>query len=183
MGAPFNGYPSPIYYEGLASRFGVSIATPEYSGRLGFYERGRVAAGQKIEKRLEAVGQIGENYPYSEISNMEQLKQRELELSPEYIARLELIKKNDLIALQLLTKINNQRIADELAEKQRLEFVAEKQRLAAIKAENLRLEVIEDKEIQRLEVIEDKEIQRALLTSILPIGIIGLLLYSRTGRK
>ena len=133
---------------------------------------GRVAAGQKIEKRLEAVGQIGENYPYSEISNMEQLKQRELELSPEYIARLELIKKNDLIALQLLTKINNQRIADELAEKQRLEFVAEKQRLAAIKAENL-----------RLEVIEDKEIQRALLTSILPIGIIGLLLYSRTGRK
>jgi len=173
MGAAFTGYPSPTYYESLASQFGVSIATPLWSGRDRFYYTGRVAAGEAIEKRLEALGQVGETYAYSEISNMAQLKQRELELSPEYIARLELIKKNDLIALQLLTKINNQRIDDKLAEKKRLEFVAEKQRLAAIKAENL-----------RLEVIEDKETQRALLTSILPVGILAILLInSSRGKK
>ena len=91
--------------------------------------------------------------------------------------------------------MNNQNIADEKAENKRLEQVAEAQRVAAEKAENLRLELIVQKEEEqriaeenRLQVIENKETQRIeksipLLTTILPIGIIGLFLYSRTARK
>jgi hypothetical protein len=93
------------------------------------------------------------------------------------------------------TKLDNQRIADENAEIARLAAVKEAQRVAAEKAENLRLELIVQKEelkelrkLNRLQVIEDKETQRItksipLLTTILPIALIGLLLYSRTARK
>ena len=122
--------------------------------------------------------------------------------SPEYAAivaaekaKADLIVRNDNVALQLWTRLNNQNIADEKAEIKRLEQVAEAQRVAAQKAENLRLELIVQKEEEqriaetnRLQAIEDKETQRIeksipLLTTILPIGIIGLFLYSRTARK
>ena len=122
--------------------------------------------------------------------------------SPEYAAivaaekaKADLIVRNDNAALQLWTRLNNQNIADEKAEIKRLEQVAEAQRVAAQKAENLRLELIVQKEEEqriaetnRLQAIEDKETQRIeksipLLTTILPIGIIGLFLYSRTARK
>ena len=120
--------------------------------------------------------------------------------SPEYAAivavenaKLTLIEKNDFIALQLWTKLDNQRIADEKAEIARLAAVKEKQRLAIVNAENLKLELIEEKleleriaKVNRLQKIEDKETQRItksipLLTSILPVGIIGLLLL--VGKK
>ena len=129
--------------------------------------------------------------------------------SPEYAAivaaekaKADLIVRNDNAALQLWTRLNNQNIADEKAEIKRLEQVAEAQRVAAQKAENLRLELIVQKEEEqriakqqaeiaeenRLQAIENKETQRIeksipLLTTILPIGIIGLFLYSRTARK
>ena len=122
--------------------------------------------------------------------------------SPEYLAivadkkaKADLIIRNDNVALQLWTRLNNQNIADKNAEIKRLEVVAEAQRVAAEKAENLRLELIVQKEESeriaeenRLQVIEDKETQRVeksipLLTTILPIALIGLLLYSRTARK
>ena len=122
--------------------------------------------------------------------------------SPEYAAivaaenaKADLIVRNDNAALQLWTRLNNQNIADEKAEIARLEQVAEAQRVAEINAENLRLKLQREKleaeriaEENRLQAIEDKETQRIeksipLLTTILPIGIIGLFLYSRTARK
>ena len=106
---------------------------------------------------------------------------------------MDLIVRNDNIALALFTKLDNQRIADEKAEIARLAAVKEKQRLAIVNAENLKLELIEEKleleriaKVNRLQKIEDKETQRVtksipLLTSILPVGIIGLLLL--VGKK
>jgi len=144
---------------------------------------------------------------------MAELQKKELEQSPAYIAeqariaaekeaarlaeiaRLDLIARNDAIALALFTKLENQRIADENAEIARLAAVKEAQRVAAEKAENLRLKLQKEKleaeriaEENRLQAIEDKETERVeksipLLTTILPIGIIGLFLYSRTARK
>ena len=145
---------------------------------------------------------------------MSELQQKELEQSPAYIAeqsrlaavkeaarvaeiaRLALIEKNDLIALSLWTKLDNQRIVKEKAEIARLAAVKEKQRLAAIKTEKLRLELIQEKqelqrvtEVNRLQDIEDKEVQRVtksipLLTTILPVGILAILLInSSRGKK
>tara|TARA_R110000803_G_scaffold94340_1_gene161974 strand:+ start:651 stop:1271 length:621 start_codon:yes stop_codon:yes gene_type:complete len=127
--------------------------------------------------------------------------------SPEYAAivaseqaKADLIARNDNAALKLWNRINSQNIANEKAEKQRIAAVKEVQRVAAVKAENLRLELIQEKqdlelkniqiaknvEISRLQDIEDKEVDRVtksipLLTSILPVGIIGLLLV--VGKK
>ena len=129
--------------------------------------------------------------------------------SPEYAAivadkkaKADLVIRNDSIALQLWTRLNNQNIADEKAEDKRLAVVKEAQRVAAVKAEDLRLELLVQREelrlenikiakkveVNRLQGIEDKETQRVtksipLLTTILPIGVIGLFLYSRTARK
>ena len=75
------------------------------------------------------------------------------------IARLTLIEKNDFIALELWTKINNKKIADEKAEIKRLAAVKEVQRIAAEIAENQRLELIqEQQELQR--VTEVNRLQR-----------------------
>ena len=121
-------------------------AVPSYGGaRSTFWEN--VTRGQQILRRIEAVGGA---------SSPTELRRKELEQSPAYIAeqkriaaekesarvaevaRLALIAKNDAIALALFTKLDNQRIADEKAEIARLEQVAEAQRVAAEKAENLR---------------------------------------------
>ena len=188
----------------LAHQFGVGVNTPYYSSRITYFYNS-VSNGRQIERRIAAVG--------GGVSNMAELQRKELEQSPAYIAeqkriaaekeaarlaeiaRLDLIARNDAIALQLWTKLDNQRIADEKAEIVRLEQVAEAQRVAEINAENLRLKLQREKleaeriaEENRLQAIEDKETQRIeksipLLTTILPIGIIGLFLYSRTARK
>ena len=197
--------------DALAHQFGVGVNTPSWSSRITYFYDS-VSNGRKIEGRIKAVG--------GGVSNMAELQRKELEQSPAYIAeqkriaaekeaarlaeiaRLDLIARNDAIALQLWTKLDNQRIADEKAEIARLEQVAEAQRVAEINAENLRLQLIQEKleaekiaiqqaeiaETNRLQAIEDKETQRIeksipLLTTILPIGIIGLFLYSRTARK
>jgi len=188
----------------LAFQYGVGVSTPSWSSRsIYFYES--VSNGRKIQARINAVG--------GGVSNMSQLQRKELEQSPAYIAeqkeiarlaevarvaevaRLELIVRNDAIALALFTKLDNQRIADENAEIARLAAVKEAQRVAAVKAENLRLKLQKERlelervtEVNRLQGIEDKETQRVtksipLLTTILPIGLIGLFLYSRTARK
>ena len=188
----------------LAHQYGVGVNTPSYSSRITYFYNS-VSNGRKIEARIKAVG--------GGVSNMAELQRKELEQSPAYIAeqkriaaekeaarlaeiaRLDLIARNDAIALALFTKLENQRIADENAEIARLAAVKEAQRVAAEKAENLRLELIVQKEEEqriaeenRLQAIEDKETERVeksipLLTTILPIGIIGLFLYSRTARK
>ena len=188
----------------LAHQYGVGVSTPSYSSRI-MYFYNSVSNGRKIENRINAVG--------GGVSNMAELQRKELEQSPAYIAqqkeiarlaevarvaevaRLELIVRNDAIALALFTKLDNQRIADENAEIARLAAVKEAQRVAAVKAENLRLKLQKERlelervtEVNRLQVIEDKETQRVtksipLLTTILPIGVIGLFLYSRTARK
>ena len=130
--------------------------------------------------------------------------------SPEYAAivaaekaRLTLIEKNDFIALELWTKLDNQRIANEQAEIKRLAAVKEVQRIAAEIAENQRLELIQEQkdlelkniqiaknvEVNRLQAIEDKEVQRVtksipLLVSVIPVGILAiLLLNSSRGKK
>ena len=188
----------------LAHQYGVGVSTPSYSSRI-MYFYNSVSNGRKIENRINAVG--------GGVSNMAELQRKELEQSPAYIAqqkeiarlaevarvaevaRLELIVRNDAIALALFTKLDNQRIADENAEIARLAAVKEAQRVAAVKAENLRLKLQKERlelervtEVNRLQGIEDKETQRVtksipLLTTILPIGLIGLFLYSRTARK
>jgi len=188
----------------LAHQFGVGVSTPSYSSRI-MYFYNSVSNGRKIENRINAVG--------GGVSNMAELQRKELEQSPAYIAqqkeiarlaevarlaeiaRLELIVRNDAIALALFTKLDNQRIADENAEIARLAAVKEAQRVAAVNAENLRLKLQKERlelervtEVNRLQGIEDKETQRVtksipLLTTILPIGLIGLFLYSRTARK
>ena len=134
--------------------------------------------------------------------------------SPEYAAivaaekaKADLIVRNDAIALQLWTRLNNQNIADEKAENKRLAEVAEAQRITAQNAEDLRLKLQIEKlefervtevnriefervtEVNRLQGIEDKEVQRVtksipLLTSILPVGILAILLInSSRGKK
>mgnify|MGYP003655461740 CR=1 FL=1 len=190
--------------DALAHQFGVGVSTPSWSSRITYFYDS-VSNGRKIEGRIKAVG--------GGVSNMAELQRKELEQSPAYIAeqkriaaekeaarlaeiaRLDLIARNDNTALQLWTRLNNQNIADEKAEIARLEQVAEAQRVAEINAENLRLKLQREKleaeriaEENRLQAIEDKETQRIeksipLLTTILPIGIIGLFLYSRTARK
>ena len=100
--------------------------------------------------------------------------------SPEYAAeqvRLTLIEKNDFIALQLWTKINNQKITDKKAEIARLAVVKEKQEIQRVTKVN-RLQKIEDKETERI----TKPIP--LLTTILPVGILAILLInSSRGKK
>tara|TARA_R110000822_G_scaffold288939_1_gene410193 strand:- start:241 stop:852 length:612 start_codon:yes stop_codon:yes gene_type:complete len=190
--------------DALAHQYGVGVSTPSYSSRI-MYFYNSVSNGRRIEGRINAVG--------GGVSNMAELQRKELEQSPAYIAeqkeiarlaevarlaeiaRLELIVRNDAIALALFTKLDNQRIADENAEIARLAAVKEAQRVAAVNAENLRLKLQKERlelervtEVNRLQGIEDKETQRVtksipLLTTILPIGLIGLFLYSRTARK
>ena len=173
------------YYNSLAFQYGVGVSTPSWSSRRIYYNSS-VQNGEKIQRRINAVG--------GGVSNMAELQQKELEQSPAYIAeqsrlaavkeaarvaeiaRLALIAKNDNIALALWTKINNQKIAVK-AENQRLELIIQKEELQRVT------------EVNRLQGIEDKEVQRVtksipLLTTILPVGILAILLInSSRGKK
>ncbi len=191
----------------LASQYGVQKSVPASGGaRRIFYENARI--GSNLRVRINAAQAQG----YS-ANTIAQIEYFEKVTSPEYIAeqqriadekeaarlaeiaRLELIAKNDNIALNLWTRLDNQRIAKEQTEIKRLAKVAEDQRLAAIEAERLRIELLDKQEkerIQKEQEIKDtataKEFQRVdksipLIASVLPITALGiLLLYSRGGK-
>ena len=109
---------------------------------------------------------------------------------------MELIAKNDNIALNLWNRLDNQRIVNEQAEIKRLADVAEAQRLAAIEKERLRIQLLDEQEKERIrkeqeikDIATAKEFQRVdksipLIASVLPITALGiLLLYSRGGKS
>ena len=192
------------YYDRLAFQFGVGVSTPSYSSRR-IWKDQSVRNGEDIQRRINAIGIC--------VNNMAELKAEEYKQSPEGIAederienerlekiakekaRVELIAKNDQVALSLWNRLESQRIAKEQAEIKRLAKVAEDQRLAAIEAERLRIELLDKQEKQRIQkeqqikdIATSKEIQRVdesipLIASVLPITALGiLLLYSRGGK-
>ena len=191
-------------FDRLAFQFGVGVKTPSYSSRR-IWKDQSVRNGEDIQRRINAIGIC--------VNNMAELKAEEYKQSPEGIAeaerienerlekiakekaRVELIAKNDQVALSLWNRLESQRIAKEQAEIKRLAKVAEDQRLAAIEAERLRIELLDKQEKQRIQkeqqikdIATSKEIQRVdesipLIASVLPITALGiLLLYSRGGK-
>lgn len=204
----FNPSATTVGNAALAVRYGLGGVVPPSGGaRRVFYDNARKGAQLRI--RIDTAQAQG--YP---ANNMTQIEYFEKVTSPEYIAeqqriadekeaarlaeiaRLELIAKNDNIALNLWTRLDNQRIAKEKAEAKRLADVAEAQRLAAIEAERLRIELLDKQEKQRIQKEQEikdiataKEFQRVdksipLIASVLPITALGiLLLYSRGGKS
>lgn len=192
----------------LAVRYGLGGVVPASGGaRRVFYENAR--KGGNLRVRIEAAQAQG--YSANTIAEIEYF---EKVTSPEYIAeqqriadekeaarlaeiaRVELIAKNDQVALNLWTRLDNQRIAKEKAEAKRLADVAEAQRLAAIEKERLRIQLLDEQEKERIrkeqeikDIATAKEFQRVdksipLIASVLPITALGiLLLYTRGGKK
>jgi hypothetical protein len=203
----FNPSDQTIANASLAKRYGINGIVPASGGaRRVFYDDARKGANLRV--RIEAAQAQG----YS-ANTIAEIQYFEKVTSPEYIAeqqriadekeaarlaeiaRLELIAKNDNIALNLWTRLDNQRIEKEQAEAKRLAKVAEDQRLAAIEAERLRIELLDKQEKQRIQKEQEikdiataKEFQRVdksipLIASVLPITALGiLLLYSRGGK-
>ena len=203
----FNPSDQTIANASLAKRYGINGIVPASGGaRRVFYDDARKGANLRV--RIEAAQAQG----YS-ANTIAEIQYFEKVTSPEYIAeqqriadekeaarlaeiaRLELIAKNDNIALNLWTRLDSQRIAKEQAEAKRLAKVAEDQRLAAIEAERLRIELLDKQEKQRIQKEQEikdiataKEFQRVdksipLIASVLPITALGiLLLYSRGGK-
>lgn len=129
----------------------------------------------------------------AEQKRLEEARQLAIRIENE---RLALIAKNDKVALDLFDVLNTKRIKIQQDEIIRINQVIETQRLAEIKAEEFRLELIKAQETkaaqQELEIQElaaTKEFDRVnktipLIASVLPVSIIGLLLlYSGMGRK
>ena len=204
----FNPSATTVANAELAVRYGLGGVVPPSGGaRRVFYDNARKGANLKV--RINAAQAQG--YP---ANNMAQIEYFEKVTSPEYIAeqqrlaaekeaarleeiaRLELIAKNDQIALNLWNRLESERIAKEKAEAKRLADVAEAQRLAAIEAERLRIELLDKQEKERIrkeQEIKDtataKEFQRVdksipLIASVLPITALGiLLLYTRGGKS
>ena len=201
--ASFNPSQSTKNNVALAVKFGLASV----SNRRTFYSAASI--GSNLRTRVNAAQAQG--YSANTLAEVEYF---EKVTSPEYIAqqqriadekeaarlaeiaRLELIAKNDNIALNLWTRLDNQRIAKEKAEIKRLADVAEAQRLAAIEKERLRIELLDEQEKERIrkeQEIKDtataKEFQRVdksipLIASVLPITALGiLLLYTRGGKK
>jgi len=196
---------TPDDFDRLAFAFGVGVSQPSYSSRR-IWKDLSVGNGKEIQRRINAIGIC--------VNNMAELKAEEYKQSPEGIAeaqrienerlekiakekaRVELIAKNDQVALNLWTRLDNQRIVKEKAEAKRLADVAEAQRLAAIEKERLRIQLLDEQEKERIrkeQEIKDtataKEFQRVdksipLIASVLPITALGiLLLYTRGGKK
>ena len=196
---------TPDDFDRLAFAFGVGVSQPSYSSRR-MWKDLSVGNGKEIQRRINAIGIC--------VNNMAELKAEEYKQSPEGIAeaqrienerlekiakekaRVELIAKNDQVALNLWTRLDNQRIVKEKAEAKRLADVAEAQRLAAIEKERLRIQLLDEQEKERIrkeQEIKDtataKEFQRVdksipLIASVLPITALGiLLLYTRGGKK
>ena len=204
----FNPSGQTIANAELAVRYGLGGVVPASGGaRRVFYDNART--GSNLRVRINAAQAQG--YSANTIAEIEYF---EKVTSPEYIAeqqriadekeaarlaeiaRLELIAKNDNIALNLWTRLDNQRIAKEKAEDKRLADVAEAQRLAAIEKERLRIQLLDEQEKERIrkeqeikDIATAKEFQRVdksipLIASVLPITALGiLLLYSRGGKS
>ena len=201
-------YGNPLYtrddMDRLAFAFGVGVPTPSWSTRR-IYKDQSVKNGEKIQRRINAIGICvnsiaelqAEEYKQSPegIAEAQRIENERLEKIAKEKARVELIAKNDQVALNLWTRLDNQRIANEQAEIKRLAQVTEAQRLAAIEKERLRIQLLDEQEKERIrkeqeikDIATAKEFQRVdksipLIASVLPITALGiLLLYSRGGK-
>ena len=189
----------------MAFQFGVGVKTPSYSTRR-IWKDQSIRNGENIQRRINAIGMCvnsiaelqAEEYKQSPegIAEAQRIENERLEKIAKEKARVELIAKNDQVALNLWTRLDNQRIANEQAEIKRLAKVAEDQRLAAIEAERLRIQLLDEQEKERIrkeqeikDIATAKEFQRVdksipLIASVLPITALGiLLLYSRGGKS
>ena len=146
-----------------------------------------VNRGQEILRRISAVGGA---------SDSTELRQKELEQSPAYIAeqqrladeniaarlaeisRLALIEKNRLAVIAENQRIENKRLQE--IENQRIEYerIEEEKRIR-------RINELQEIENQRLQEIENQKIIPAVVatSALIPLGIIGLLLYTSMGKK
>lgn len=199
----FNPSAQNIADEKLASQYGIKLPYPKSGVRTWYWKNVRLGSDLRI--RIEAARAQG--YSANTIAEIEYF---EKVTSPEYIAeqqkiaaekeaerlaevaRLEFIAKNNQSALNIWNRLESERIAKEQAEIKRLAKVAEDQRLAAIEAERLRIELLDKQEkerIQKEQEIKDIETQRVdksipLIASVLPITALGiLLLYIKRGKK
>ena len=207
MACPINDlkFPARDYYDSLAFQFGVGVKTPSYSTRR-IWKDQSIRNGENIQRRINAIGMCvnsiaelqAEEYKQSPegIAEAQRIENERLEKIAKEKARVELIAKNDQVALNLWTRLDNQRIAKEQAEIKRLADVAEAQRLAAIEKERLRIQLLDEQEKERIrkeqeikDIATAKEFQRVdksipLIASVLPITALGiLLLYSRGGKS
>ena len=198
------------YWINIANKYGVAKPIPFYathSLKSRMFEN--ASLGQAIYARAQKASAAG--YPsanladilyYEKVTNPAYIEeQKRLEEARQLAIRIEnerlaLIAKNDKVALDLFDVLNAKRIKIQQDEIIRINQVIETQRLAEIKAEEFRLELIKAQETkaaqQELEIQElaaTKEFDRVnktipLIASVLPVSIIGLLLlYSRMGRK
>ena len=207
MACPINDlkFPARDYYDSLAFQFGVGVKTPSYSSRR-IWKDQSIRNGENIQRRINAIGMCvnsiaelqAEEYKQSPegIAEAQRIENERLEKIAKEKARVELIAKNNQVALNLWNRLESQRIAKEQAEIKRLAKVAEDQRLAAIQAERLRIELLDKQEKERIrkeqeikDIATAKEFQRVdksipLIASVLPITALGiLLLYSRGGKS
>lgn len=198
------------YWINIANKYGVAKPIPSYatkSLKSRMFEN--AGLGRTIYARAQKASAAG--YPsanladilyYEKVTNPAYIEeQKRLEEARQLAIRIEnerlaLIAKNDKVALDLFDVLNSKRIKIQQDEIIRINQVIETQRLAEIKAEEFRLELIKAQETkaaqQELEIQElaaTKEFDRVnktipLIASVLPVSIIGLLLlYSGVGRK
>lgn len=197
------------YWHKIAEQYGQNIYHGYAWGGLKTAYLSNASKGAAFYPRVLAARAAG--YPsanladilyYEKVTNPAYIaEQKRLEEARQLAIRIEnerlaLIAKNDKVALDLFDVLNSKRIKIQQDEIIRINQVIETQRLAEIKAEEFRLELIKAQETkaaqQELEIQElaaTKEFDRVnktipLIASVLPVSIIGLLLlYSRMGRK
>ena len=197
------------YWHKIAEQYSQNIYHGRPTGGLKTAYLSNAAKGKVFYPRVLAARAAG--YPsanladilyYEKVTNPAYIEeQKRLEEARQLAIRIEnerlaLIAKNDKVALDLFDVLNAKRIKIQQDEIIRINQVIETQRLAEIKAEEFRLELIKAQETkaaqQELEIQElaaTKEFDRVnktipLIASVLPVSIIGLLLlYSRMGRK
>lgn len=197
------------YWHKIAEQYGQNIYQGGSWGGLKTAYLSNAAKGKVFYPRVLAARAAG--YPsanladilyYEKVTNPAYIaEQKRLEEARQLAIRIEnerlaLIAKNDKVALDLFDVLNAKRIKIQQDEIIRINQVIETQRLAEIKAEEFRLELIKAQETkaaqQELEIQElaaTKEFDRVnktipLIASVLPVSIIGLLLlYSGMGRK
>ena len=198
-----------IYWHKIAEQYGQATATSFSWGGAKRAYLSNASKGAVFYLRVLAASAAG--YPsanladilyYEKVTNPAYIaEQKRLEEARQLAIRIEnerlaLIAKNDKVALDLFDVLNTKRIKIQQDEIIRINQVIETQRLAEIKAEEFRLELIKAQETkaaqQELEIQElaaTKEFDRVnktipLIASVLPVSIIGLLLlYSGMGRK
>ena len=130
-----------------------------------------------------------------QIKEEEEEEERLLQIELENKRIQDEIKRKEFARLKILQDIENERLAIIREEEERLALIEAPKR-AALQA--ARIEKIEQDKFQRLVEIELQKILNPVIeptvtpeitpeivatSSLLPLGIIALLLYSRTGRK